>query len=131
MDGVGDLPEWQSVERGFDIYWANSPDSLVLTNAREFVQGDRDREIGIDRMQYVHTAKLGLPSHAHLMAVLSKTNRNSGVSLNRCSLHSPNVVGLLGLLYLLLLLTLLVAQGPLRGCVKPLTAVALNFQLEK
>ena len=83
-----------------------------MTNAREFVQGDRDREIGIDRMQYVHTAKLGLPSHAHLMAVLSKTNRNSGVSLNRCFLHSPNVVGLLGLLYLLTVIDLACRTGP-------------------
>ena len=43
MDGVGDLPEWQSVERGFDIYWANSPDSLVLTNASEFRERERMR----------------------------------------------------------------------------------------
>ena len=36
-------------ERGFDIYWANSPDSLVLTNASEFRErqrkGDRDKTV--------------------------------------------------------------------------------------
>ena len=33
-------------ERGFDIYWANSPDSLVLTNATEFRERQRK---GADR----------------------------------------------------------------------------------
>ena len=36
--GVGGFPRMAKCRerRGFDIYWANSPDSLVLTNARQF-----------------------------------------------------------------------------------------------
>ena len=40
------MAKWRERERGFDIYWANSPDSLVLTNATEFRERQRK---GADR----------------------------------------------------------------------------------